>query len=154
MKYVPQRSIATTVKSTSVPTGTKRREDLRAGTTFSQNGTRNHKVNSIHVKSAKKSLYSCRYRYQWVMHSGANTVQRTMWFFVLSQQPVLNSENGFAPYVQDIDGKFLSRLPLLLFHHEMLSDTCCLVNELYHITNTKEWRKCKYEAEKFKIISK
>ena len=45
-------------------------------------------------------------------------------------------------------------MPLLLFHHEMLSDTCCLVNELYHITNKKEWRKCKYEAEKFKIISK
>ena len=135
MKYVPRRSIATTAESMSEPTGRKRREDLRAGTTFSQNGTKNHKVNSIHVKSAKKSLYLCRYRYQWVMHSEANTVQRTVRFFVLSQQPVLNSENGFAPYLQDIDGKFLSRLPLLRFHHEVLYDTCCLVNELYHITN-------------------
>ena len=54
------------------------------------------------------------------MHSGANTVKHTVRFFVFSQQPVLNSENGFAPHVQDIDGKFLSRLPLLLFHHEVL----------------------------------
>ena len=36
MGYVPQRSIATTAKSTSVPTGTKRREDLRAGMTMSE----------------------------------------------------------------------------------------------------------------------
>ena len=75
----------------------------------------------------------------------------TVRFFVLSRQPVLNSENGFAPYVQDIDWKFLSRLPLLLYHHEMLYDTYCLVNELYHITNKKEWRKCEYE-EKVRII--
>ena len=39
MGYVPQRSIATTAKSMSVPTGTKRWEDLRAGTTFGQTGT-------------------------------------------------------------------------------------------------------------------
>ena len=44
MGYVPQRSIATTVKSTSVPTGRKRREDLRAGTTFGQNGTQKSQV--------------------------------------------------------------------------------------------------------------
>ena len=135
MKYVPRRSTATTAKSTSEPTGRKRREDLRAGTTFGQTGTKNHKVNSIHVKSAKESLYSCRYRHQCVMHWAANTVLPTVRFFVLSRQPVLNSENGFAPYVQDIDWKFLSRLPLLLYHHEMLYDTYCLVNELYHITN-------------------
>ena len=44
MGYIPQRSIATTAKSTSVPTGQKRREDLRAGTTFGQNGTQKSQV--------------------------------------------------------------------------------------------------------------
>jgi len=44
MGYVLQRSIATTAKSTSVPTGRKRREDLRAGTTFGQNGTQKSQV--------------------------------------------------------------------------------------------------------------
>lgn len=44
MKYVLQRSIAMTAKSTSVPTGRKRREALRAGTTFGQNGTKKLQV--------------------------------------------------------------------------------------------------------------
>ena len=44
MEYVLQRSIAMTAKSTSVPTGRKRREDLRAGTTFGQNGTQKSQV--------------------------------------------------------------------------------------------------------------
>ena len=44
MGYVPLRSIATTAKSMSVPTGTKRRENLRAGTTFGQNSTQKSQV--------------------------------------------------------------------------------------------------------------
>ena len=39
----PRRSIATTAKSTSVPMGRKRREDLWAGTTFGQSGTQKSK---------------------------------------------------------------------------------------------------------------
>ena len=44
MEYVLQRSIAMTAKSTSVPTGRKRREDFRAGTIFGQNGTQKSQV--------------------------------------------------------------------------------------------------------------
>ena len=98
MGYVPQRSIATTAKSTSVPTGRKRREDLRAGTTFGQNGTqKNHGLNSNHVKSAKKPLFLCCHLYQRVMHSTAYKVRHRMKVFVVSQKIALNSEKGYCP---------------------------------------------------------
>ena len=97
MGYVPQRSIATTAKCTSVPTGRKRREDLRAGTTFGQNGTQKHRLNSNHVKSAKKPLILCCYSYQWVMHSTAYMVRHRMKVFVISQKTKLNREKEYCP---------------------------------------------------------
>lgn len=97
MGYVPQRSIATTAKSTSVPAGRKRREDLRAGTTFGQNGTQKSWVKFNHVKSAKKPFVLCCYRYQWVMHSTANPVQHRMRVFVILQKTILNSKDGYCP---------------------------------------------------------
>ena len=53
--YVPQRSIAMTAKSTSVPTGRKRREDIRAGTTFRQNGTQKSWVKFKPCEISKKT---------------------------------------------------------------------------------------------------
>jgi hypothetical protein len=59
MGYVPQRSIATTAKSTSVPTGRKRREDLRAGTTFGKNGT--CLISKLYHITNKKEWRKCEY---------------------------------------------------------------------------------------------
>ena len=89
MRYVPQRSIAITAKSTSVPTGRKR----HSGRTALQN----RRLNSSHVKSAKKSLILCCYPYRWVMHSTAYIVRRGMKIFVISQKTKLNSEKGCYP---------------------------------------------------------
>jgi len=76
MGYIPQRSIATTAKSTSVPTGQKRREDLRAGTTFGQNGT-------------QKS---------WVKFKPCEISEKTTLFVLLSipMSDALNSVQGTA----------------------------------------------------------
>jgi len=57
MGYVPQRSIATTAKSTSVPTGRKRREDLRVGTTFGQNGTQKSQVKFKPCEISEKTTH-------------------------------------------------------------------------------------------------
>lgn len=96
MGYLPQRSIATTAKSTSVPTGRKRREDLRAGTTFGQNGTQKCRLNLIYVKSAKKPRFLYCFRHQRVIHPGVNTVQHRMRVFTISQKTKPNSKKGYC----------------------------------------------------------
>ena len=97
MGYVPQRSIATTAKSTSVPTGTKRREDLRAGTTLGQNGTQKSQVKFKPCEISEKPLILCCYSYRWVMHSAAYMEWHRMKVFVISQKTKLNREKEYCP---------------------------------------------------------
>ena len=97
MGYVPQRSIAMTAKSTSVPTGRKRREDIRAGTTFGQNGTQKSWVKFKPCEISEKPLFLWCHLYQRVMHSTAYRVWHRMKAFVISQKAALNSEKGYCP---------------------------------------------------------
>ena len=74
-----------------------------AGKTYGQErhsgrtALKNHRLNSSHVKSAKKPLILCCYSYRWVMHSTAYMVRHRMKVFVISQKATLNSEKGYCP---------------------------------------------------------
>ena len=57
---------------------------------------KNHRLNSNHVKSAKKPLILCCYPYQWAMHSTAYMVRHRMKVFFISQKTKLNSEKGYC----------------------------------------------------------
>ena len=128
MGYVLQWSISTTVKSTSVPTGRKRREDLRAGTAFGQNGTQKSWDKFKPCEISEKPLFLCCYLYQWVMYSTAYRVRHRMKVFASSQKAVWNSEKRYCPYEQSIITEIPNGKQILCFCHEALYGIRCLIS--------------------------
>jgi hypothetical protein len=71
--------------------------------------------------------------------------------FVISQKTKLNSEDGYCPLCAGYRYKNSEQNDDSLFSHETLYSTCCLINNLYHITNKKEWRKCEFKKKKSEL---